>query len=541
MAAGGDADARRSLARARGPAHGEVPVRRSPTGSRSARRRRPTGSSSGCGRSRRFDFDTRLVKAPEDIEAANEHMIRGTFHGGNRTYPQSGALRPAPGWASHRMPIEGLYQTGGTTHPGGSITGAPGRNAAMVLLQDLGLDLGGGGARWRTRACSRPLATGRRASCRRGWTTATSCASSASVERWEDWLDAFAALGDRHAQRAEEAEHADRRVTAGEAWLHAAVAYHFAKFVWVVDADARRGRSPTAPWPRSTPRITTSTRRRSGSRRRSTAAAIVGNLRVPWYDERPAAGPADPRPRFDQGGVLAARERLPGARDGGAVARRARARARAATRCRSATTTRSRRRRCSTRWTGAFDRVGALGVSLGGYYAPRAATFEPRIKAVAGISGAFNFGALWESLPELTRETFANKSGAADDDDARERALKLDLDGVLEQLEAPALFVTGRRDRLIPWESTLSARPTPRRAASSWCSRRATTCARTSPTSPARWSPTGCARTSGERSSSRSSAAPAATSTTSTGPGSCGRRSCAARSRTRACSASTGR
>ena len=43
---------------------------------------------------------------------------------------------------------------------------------------------------------------------------------------------------------------------------------------------------------------------------------------------------------------------------------------------------------------------------------PRAATFEKRIKAVAGISGAFNFGALWESLPELTRETFAHKSGA---------------------------------------------------------------------------------------------------------------------------------
>jgi phytoene dehydrogenase-like protein len=83
----------------------------------------------------------RLVKAPEDIEAANEHMVRGTFHGGARTHPQSGALRPAPGWAQHRMPIPGLYQTGGTTHPGGSITGAPGRNAARVLLQDLGHDL----------------------------------------------------------------------------------------------------------------------------------------------------------------------------------------------------------------------------------------------------------------------------------------------------------------------------------------------------------------------------------------------------------------
>jgi phytoene dehydrogenase-like protein len=80
----------------------------------------------------------RLVRAPEDIEANNEHMIHGTFHGGDRTLPQSGALRPAPGWAQHRMPIPGLYQTGGTTHPGGSITGGPGRNAAIVLLADLG-------------------------------------------------------------------------------------------------------------------------------------------------------------------------------------------------------------------------------------------------------------------------------------------------------------------------------------------------------------------------------------------------------------------
>ena len=82
-----------------------------------------------------------LVKMPEDIERANEHMIGGTYHGGDRTLPQSGALRPVPGWAQHRMPIPGLYQTGGTTHPGGSITGAPGRNAATVLLQDLGTSI----------------------------------------------------------------------------------------------------------------------------------------------------------------------------------------------------------------------------------------------------------------------------------------------------------------------------------------------------------------------------------------------------------------
>jgi phytoene dehydrogenase-like protein len=81
-----------------------------------------------------------LIVTPVDLERANPHMWHGTFHGGDRSLANSGALRPAPGWAQHRMPIPGLYQTGGTTHPGGSVTGGPGRNAATVMLTDLGLD-----------------------------------------------------------------------------------------------------------------------------------------------------------------------------------------------------------------------------------------------------------------------------------------------------------------------------------------------------------------------------------------------------------------
>ena len=54
---------------------------------------------------------------------------------------QSGAMRPMPGYAQHRMPIPGLYQTGATTHPGGSVTGGPGRNAAAVMLKDFGSSL----------------------------------------------------------------------------------------------------------------------------------------------------------------------------------------------------------------------------------------------------------------------------------------------------------------------------------------------------------------------------------------------------------------
>lgn len=88
-------------------------------------------------------IEARIVKSPLDIERWNPHMINGCAHGGDKGVPFSGPLRPAPGWASHAMPIPGLYQTGGTTHPGGSITGSPGRNAAMVMMRDLGLDFPG--------------------------------------------------------------------------------------------------------------------------------------------------------------------------------------------------------------------------------------------------------------------------------------------------------------------------------------------------------------------------------------------------------------
>jgi len=81
------------------------------------------------------------VKSPVDVERHNEHMWHGTIHGGDRSWPNDGPRRPVPGWAQHRMPIPGLYQTGATTHPGGSITGAPGRNCAVVLLEDLGDDI----------------------------------------------------------------------------------------------------------------------------------------------------------------------------------------------------------------------------------------------------------------------------------------------------------------------------------------------------------------------------------------------------------------
>ena len=76
------------------------------------------------------------VKSPLDLERMNAHNWHGTCHGGDMSPSQAGALRFAP-----RTPIPGLYQTGATTHPGGSVSAAPGRNTALVLLEELGSSL----------------------------------------------------------------------------------------------------------------------------------------------------------------------------------------------------------------------------------------------------------------------------------------------------------------------------------------------------------------------------------------------------------------
>jgi phytoene dehydrogenase-like protein len=81
-------------------------------------------------------FLARLPKSPLDLERMNAHNWHGTCHGGDMGPSQSGALRFSP-----RTPIPGLYQTGATTHPGGSVSAAPGRNTAILLLEDLGTSL----------------------------------------------------------------------------------------------------------------------------------------------------------------------------------------------------------------------------------------------------------------------------------------------------------------------------------------------------------------------------------------------------------------
>lgn len=76
------------------------------------------------------------VLTPLDLERTYGLTEGNIFHG-DLTLEQLFFMRPVPGWSQYRMPIPGLYLCGAGAHPGGGVTGAPGRNAAFQVLRDL--------------------------------------------------------------------------------------------------------------------------------------------------------------------------------------------------------------------------------------------------------------------------------------------------------------------------------------------------------------------------------------------------------------------
>ena len=79
--------------------------------------------------------EERLVLGPRDIE--ERFGITGGHPNHGEMLPDwSFEKRPATGWHRHRTPLVGLYLCGAGTHPGGGVSGLPGRNAARALLSD---------------------------------------------------------------------------------------------------------------------------------------------------------------------------------------------------------------------------------------------------------------------------------------------------------------------------------------------------------------------------------------------------------------------
>jgi phytoene dehydrogenase-like protein len=77
------------------------------------------------------------TESPLDVAAHNPQNLLGSCHGGEFSSEEDGI---APGWRRFDTDVPGLFLTGSTSHPGGSVSGWPGRNTARVVLQAVGID-----------------------------------------------------------------------------------------------------------------------------------------------------------------------------------------------------------------------------------------------------------------------------------------------------------------------------------------------------------------------------------------------------------------
>jgi pimeloyl-ACP methyl ester carboxylesterase len=278
------------------------------------------------------------------------------------------------------------------------------------------------------------------------------------VECWEGWLEAWVETGDMHARLAEEAEQGDRWRTAGEAHLRAALAYHFAKFVWTHDVELHR---QTAL--RAVASLYAAHRYLDPCAERVDVpfegGSLVGNLRRPAGVDRPplvllvTGLDSTKEEYFEWENVLLARGMATFSLDGpgqGESGFTTHIRADYEAPVAAALDALGARRDLD------LDRVGAIGLSLGGYYAARAAAVEKRVKVVVGVSGPFNLGECWDALPQLTREAFVHYSGARDEPEGRMKAFQLDMAPVVDRLAQPCLIVAGRQDGVIPWQQSAS-------------------------------------------------------------------------------------
>jgi len=275
------------------------------------------------------------------------------------------------------------------------------------------------------------------------------------VERWEDWCAAWSAVGSEHEALGRRALDEGRQLSAGQHLAQAAVYFHFAKFVFVQDLDQMREahRRAVECLSDALPHLPHPGRRVElpfeGSR-------LVGVLRTP--------GGEGPHPVVVLlSGLDSTKEELRSTEetflDRGlatfSVDGPGQGEAEYDLKIRGDWTPVAEAIMATLENLPEVDatRVGIWGVSLGGYYAPRvAAALGDRVRGCVALAGPFNFGDCWEQLPELTRQTFQVRSGAASDEEAHRIAGTLDLAGVAEKITAPLLIVFGRQDRLIPWQ-----------------------------------------------------------------------------------------
>jgi alpha-beta hydrolase superfamily lysophospholipase len=276
------------------------------------------------------------------------------------------------------------------------------------------------------------------------------------ITRWDDWCREWGNTAARYEQLAESAEAEGREQTAAGAWRRAALAWHWGKFVFVDHPDEQRAAHDRA----------VACYRKAAATLTPPAELVhvpYGDTSLAAYLRVPAAAgkPAARKPAVIMApGLDSTKEELqataeyflarglatiaidgPGQGESEFELPIEPAYEKVATAVVDYLTTREDIDPGS---------VGFFGVSLGGYYAGRAAAYEDRLKAVVALAGPYRLDLDWDELPPQTRATFQARSWTHSEEEARMKAGELTLEDAAREITRPLLVVGGGRDTIVP-------------------------------------------------------------------------------------------
>lgn len=273
------------------------------------------------------------------------------------------------------------------------------------------------------------------------------------ISTWEQWCAEWSRTALRYEELAQAAERSGRALAAAEAWRRAALCWHFGKFVFMEDPDLARhaqdrlvacyakGMSALEP-PAQRVEIPYEDIRMPGLLRRPediTRPPVV--LMLPGLDsvKEELQTTAD---YFLRRGLATLAIDGPGQGE--------------TEHLRNIEPAYERPAAAALEWIRQRreldgERIGVFGVSLGGYYAVRTAAYVPGVRAAVDLAGLYSLSEGWDQRPPMTRATFTKRSGAGSEEEARERAALVTLEGTTHRVQCPLLIVHGTMDTIAPF------------------------------------------------------------------------------------------
>jgi alpha-beta hydrolase superfamily lysophospholipase len=271
----------------------------------------------------------------------------------------------------------------------------------------------------------------------------------AAAGEWPEWCRTWSREAERHLAEAEAAERRRRAVTAGEAYLRAALCFHFGQFMFFDDLDQKEAaaRRKVEAYRRAAPLLVPPAKPIAVP---YGAGALHGYLRLPARQPAPLVfiipGSDSTKEEFasleehflkrglatlslDGPGQGEGRSHGPLTPDWAPVFRAVdEALAGAA---------------------GLDGRIGVMGMAFGGHLALQGAHALPRLAGAVCMNGFYDLGSFWDALPEVYRANMRFALGGATVEETGARARRFTLAGV-EPPACPILALHGGQDRIFP-------------------------------------------------------------------------------------------